>query len=261
MPTINFGFDDYETTYLSYAAYSGDEIKITSLIAEKIDLNEKDERGKTALFYSAYKNFSQITLLLLNSSAEIQDDLQWHMCQAVTAGSLELVDVLIKRGANLNTEDKGGRTPLTTSVIAKRHNVTLELLKLGADINRPGIDGLTPLQLAVKCLDIDVFKILIHAGANVDAINIRGQSTLRFIQDYQHIDFSENSRVIFIELLKKQKGKLTKILKILQPAFLFTATGLIFSFALPLESNRWTVIIILCVAHFLVTIALARTSK
>ena len=48
---------------------------------------------------------------------------------------IEIIDLLIKNGANINATNKGGVTPLTISVRSGKSEIAKQLIAQGADIN------------------------------------------------------------------------------------------------------------------------------
>lgn len=85
---------------------------------------------------------------------------------ATRKNKIEIANILISKGANVNAKDDYGRTAL--------HDVqTLEftqlLLSKGADISAKDGYGMTPLDRAVQKDHIMIAELLISKGANVNA--------------------------------------------------------------------------------------------
>lgn len=145
------------------AAYAGDIAKVKAFLDSGVDVNyhskDKQGTGRTAL------------------------------SEACLRGNLELVRLLIKRGANVNWLDQVGTTPLDWAANNSFVSVVVELLKAGADpnIHSPEINN-TPLMTASKRGSMPIVKLLIATGANVNAANIRGQTALGFAQTHNHTD-------------------------------------------------------------------------
>jgi hypothetical protein len=58
-------------------------------------------------------------------------------------GSLETVQLLLERGANINARDSLGRTALTDAITATNPDIALYLVNHGADVNTYTVNGVT----------------------------------------------------------------------------------------------------------------------
>lgn len=108
----------------------------------------------------------------------------------------ELVTYAIERGANLETKNQRGETPL----ISASKNDNLEILKTlienGADVNARNTLGNTAMMLASFLGQTEIVKTLIENGADVNARGNDGQTAL----SWTHSKFSRTDTV---KLLKK----------------------------------------------------------
>jgi len=76
-----------------------------------------------------------------------------------------VVDLLLENGAELETKDKNGRTPLLWAVIDQREAEVKLLLEKGADLETKDKDGQTPLLWAAEKKYEQVMKPLLEKGA------------------------------------------------------------------------------------------------
>ena len=91
-----------------------------------------------------------------------------ELSNAIVANDQDRVKFLVEKGADVNTVDNQGGTPLTAAA-RQRHDKMVELLiKLGADVNEPNNDGMTPLTTAVMRDHVPTVKVLLANGANVE---------------------------------------------------------------------------------------------
>jgi ankyrin repeat protein len=82
---------------------------------------------------------------------------------------LELVKLLVEKGADVN-EESGGYTPLTLAIsVSYKKEIVEFLLDSGADINLPSKSKRTPLNYAISEGNYDAAKLLLEKGANVNA--------------------------------------------------------------------------------------------
>jgi ankyrin repeat protein len=99
---------------------------------------------------------------------------------------LELVRALLDHGANVHAEDVRGWTPFyhvfaNPDTSKDVHGVAQLLLERGADVNTPDKDHSTPLHLASSRQRLDLVQVLLDNGANVNAKDIVGRTPLHRI--------------------------------------------------------------------------------
>lgn len=88
---------------------------------------------------------------------------------AVNAGDIEKVKLLIEKGENVNSKDSFGR-PLLNAAAAHNHINILELLiSKGANTNGRDQDGCTPLHTAAFWASKEISVILISKGAEINS--------------------------------------------------------------------------------------------
>jgi len=145
------------TTYgadirLPEAAMKGDQVAVQSLLKQKVDVNEAQPDGNTALHWAAYR-----------------DD-------------VDIARMLIQAGANANVKTRlRDVTPLQLAATNGNAAMIELLLKAGADVNVPNGNGTTPLMFAAASGKTDAIRILVDHGANVNARDSNhGQTALMF---------------------------------------------------------------------------------
>ncbi|KAH8999640.1 ankyrin repeat-containing domain protein [Lactarius hatsudake] len=62
--------------------------------------------------------------------------------------AVRLIEQLLERGADVNTQSKGHETPLHLASRLRLHEMARILLKHGADVDVKNSEGKSPLQLA-----------------------------------------------------------------------------------------------------------------
>lgn len=112
---------------------------------------------------------------LVNSRDECEDTPLHH---AVESDQLEMSNLLIKRGADINSQNVLGWSPLHVACNDCCGLETIDLLlKSGANVNLATEDKcVTPLHIAASCGLTKVAQTLIDAGANVNNV-IRGKNS------------------------------------------------------------------------------------
>ena len=90
--------------------------------------------------------------------------------EAAQAGDAEAVERLLKEDPSLlRAEDKRKMLPLQMAAHSGQKEVVQLLLKRGADANALGSGGRTALHWAVGMNKLDLVRLLLEAGANVNA--------------------------------------------------------------------------------------------
>jgi ankyrin repeat protein len=83
---------------------------------------------------------------------------------------------LISKGANIETQDKFGWTPLYSASRYVHLSVVKLLISKGANIETPNKYGQTPLYCASQKGHLSVAKCLIDNGANINKVYAGNQS-------------------------------------------------------------------------------------
>jgi len=114
-----------QSEQLHRAAQEGDIARVKELIARKYPVNSFDYLGNTPLHY------------------------------AVRAGSLDVVDCLIKASGNVNAHDERwiGNTPLSDNAQVCSFEIAKRLISAGADPTIPGWMQLNAIDRAAKRTD------------------------------------------------------------------------------------------------------------
>jgi ankyrin repeat protein len=99
-------------------------------------------------------------------------------------GRVEMVRLLLERGATADSEDSLGRTPLhlvakcSSDIGDNGVDVVHLLLEHGANINAQDKVNTTPLHLASYCGKVEIARVLLDSGANTNAKTALGLTPL-----------------------------------------------------------------------------------
>lgn len=164
-----------------------------------------------------------LVFLAIQCSAVAQDRPGKELLSAVRDGRARKVAALIRSGANVNTEDKKGWTPLilaadnknleivqmllnaradvkatvktnhwTALFAAVGYDEDADLVRLlifaGADLNAQTFDGWTPLMRAIYTTCPKIVRLLIDSRANMNLRNGDGDTALTIARQYHHDD-------------------------------------------------------------------------
>ncbi|RMB58195.1 ankyrin repeat domain-containing protein [Tessaracoccus antarcticus] len=124
--------------------------------------------------------------------------------------SVDLARWLLEHGADPNTADRGGHTPLHHR--GRDLEVMALLLNSGADISAQDHVGNTPLHAAARSLDADAVTMLMSRGANVHAKNSRGQTPLAVALEIATTTSLEQALAV-AELLRSAGAEVSAIMR------------------------------------------------
>lgn len=128
------------------------------LLKSGVNVEDEDQYGQTAMFY------------LAQNEKDVRD----------------IVDLLLKYGADVNHRSKEGSRPLDRVV---NPDVTKYLIKKGADVHTKTDDLYTPLHYAVMNDRLDVANVLLEAGIERDAKTAKGKDVRHFAYTSEAIEF------------------------------------------------------------------------
>ena len=192
-------------TALHSAAWYGDLEVVRVLLDYKIDVNPRCNNNWTAIhgvsngphsFFPVTPHYGprllpDATRLLLEHGADINaqnKDGRTPLHVAAENGRVEVVRVLHEHGANIGAEDDAGRTPLHLAASYGSVQTVHVLLEYGANIGANDNEGRTPLHLAVVkkagWLEVEVVRVLLEHGANVGAEDDESFTPLHLAANY-----------------------------------------------------------------------------
>jgi ankyrin repeat protein len=146
-PALATSTDAAGSTPLHHAAGFGTLDTISLLVDKGANVNAKNRRGSTPLFWA------------LHDEAKVR--------------------LLIARGATVKIKQVEGRTPVyQASILGNGLPVLRLLLENGGDPNVATLNGLTPLSAAALRGDVEAMRLLVDKGAQVDTKNGAGATAL-----------------------------------------------------------------------------------
>lgn len=159
---------DFDAFY--NAAALGDRETIKSMLAKNPKLiSATDEYGFTALHGVAGQDEPELAKFLIDSGADVSAKNDMDMTPLHIAQSASLVEVLVRHGADVNARAKDGWTPLHVQAQEGEDTGALEvmeaLLKAGADPNLVDDEGNTPTTFAREREESEKVELLRAHGA------------------------------------------------------------------------------------------------
>ena len=165
------------------------------LLADKsFDLNGEDEYGQTLLGSAVEDGRLEIIDILIDRGVDVNSsDYALHL--AIEYANLQVIDLLLDRGANIDRLDCNGCTPILLSTSDGNEEISVRLIRRCADINIANYLGLKPIHYALawnltKAID------LLHLSA-IELLKERS-----FLESYPRFTIDKtlvNSEILEIE--------------------------------------------------------------
>ena len=134
----------------------------------------------------------EIALLLLEHGADVNTmDVRGitPLYLASRSGRRDNVESLLKHHADVNLADgQTGGTPLMVSACEGEVVIARVLLCHGATVDPTDKNGSTPLMAASRYGHLDIARLLIQSGAAVDSSDKNGSTPLMLASRYYHLD-------------------------------------------------------------------------
>jgi ankyrin repeat protein len=160
-------------TQIRFAALS-DHDKVLNYFLDKrgMDVEAKDEAGRSALYWASELGHDKIVQMLLHKGADVnaQGGHYGHALQAASAeGRKKVVEMLLHTGADVNAQSGHYGNALQAASAEGRKKVVEMLLHAGADVNAQGEYYGNALQAASVEGYEKIVQTLLDAGADVMA--------------------------------------------------------------------------------------------
>ena len=157
---------------LDVAAMSGQIEMVKLLLARGADINQQDKNGSSPLTFAMTRGELEVVELLIDRGGDLEkvdrNGINGLFHRVAEVGHLALVEMLLKRGADVHYANDLGGTALHRAAQRGRAEMVAYLLKQGADVNAPDSRGRTALIRAAWHNQPDGIPSLIAHGARVD---------------------------------------------------------------------------------------------
>ena len=164
---------------------------VKKLLTELEQLNIKQPDGMTALHWAVFHKQPELVQQLLFFRAPVNARTLYDVTPlsiGCMQGDVASVKLLTSAGADTNTVQPGGETPLMTASRNGNPDVLTELLKHGAHIDATERKGQTALMWAAAEGNAEAVQVLIDAGADLKRELKSGFNAIMFAAREGHID-------------------------------------------------------------------------
>lgn len=120
-------------------------------------------------------SLSQLILILFFSAINVygtcgptQDAKNKQLSSAVSLGSINKIEAAINCGADIESADEGGVTPLMQAIDGNNFTIVKFLISHGGNVNAQDENGRTPLMYAAEKGNVSIVKILLKSGTKLE---------------------------------------------------------------------------------------------
>lgn len=163
------------------AAENGNYNEVTRLLNEGANVNTQGDYGESPLAAAAGNGYEEIVKLLLKNHALVDAKDLENATPLMRATTPDIVEILLRAGADINAADRAGRTAVCHAVMRKNFSVMQALLENGANLEIVDYLGYNPIMHAAGSGDGELImlllttpnrKMIIRARAGIKAIQI-----------------------------------------------------------------------------------------
>ncbi|TRX89494.1 hypothetical protein FHL15_009663 [Xylaria flabelliformis] len=129
-------------------------------------------KGQTLLLWAIENGHHEIVQLLIEKGADVESEDSYGYTPlhiAAENGHQEIVQLLIEKGANVESANRSRQTPLLKAVQSRHQEIMKLLIEKGANVESKDSYGYAPLHIAAENGHQDIIKLLIEKGANVES--------------------------------------------------------------------------------------------
>jgi uncharacterized protein len=183
------GYDFDEKGFFA-AAQARDMMAINAFLDGGMNANAQGDDGRTVLIAAAARGDLEVVNTLLRRGADpnIRDKRDYTaLSHAVEAMYEDVVDALLNR-PELDTNSRGlnGRPVLLAYVWRDNKDRVEKLVARGADVSAQDADGDTASHGAAQTGNVDMLRMFLDKGANPNAKNRQGGTPLMWAAVYGH---------------------------------------------------------------------------
>lgn len=180
-------------TALILSAEKGHIETVSFLLQNGADVQAKNSTGMTALQKAARGGHTDILKLLLSHGAKLSGGdhfIKTPLMEAAHGGHLETVKFLLESGEiNVNKKDRVGTTALMLAAYHAHHEVLTYLLNQGAEVNTQNKKGKTALVAAVSgrakhcSCHKEAVRLLLSFGADAKLPDGKGRTAVELAKE------------------------------------------------------------------------------
>ena len=169
-------------------AIENDNYRLTGLLLKTGSSVNLKKNGKSLLMTAAQsKSTSDIVEILLKFGANVNDtdsrgkSALMHALSNKEEVNMSVIKLLLNNGADLEQNYKGGETVLHHAINNCNSTQLIQMLvDYGANVNQTDEDGCLALFYAIDLDNPEIVKVLLDCGTNVNQVDKEGNSALNY---------------------------------------------------------------------------------
>lgn len=189
--------DQNDNTPLHWGVFSGQSNVVGTLIGNRANLNAKNAGEKTALYLAIQQGFLSLSKMLIEAGADPNLATkcgETPLCIAVAAGDVEAVKLLLAYHASFNINIYGDTLFQVWAEGSANLEIADLLLANGCDVNAKGREGRRPLHALLERIgfqadqkgQLEGVQWLLGHKVDVNARNDKGQTPLSLLKWKNH---------------------------------------------------------------------------
>ncbi|CAG2234370.1 unnamed protein product [Mytilus edulis] len=179
----------------------------------------KTTTGLIPSLFHAYVAMMNLLIFFISVGADVDGQVGFFtpLTAACHSGHLQTVEILLKKGSNINNSNTQGETPLYTACVGSHYNLVKLLIEKEADINKQNkfsctplhasfdSDGKTPLHAACCFGNTDIVNLFIWKRADLDMIDVDLETPLHKACRKGKIDVIQNLLAFGADITKTNR--------------------------------------------------------
>lgn len=121
--------------------------------------------------------------------------------------SKKVVDLLIKKGADINLIDHSGKTALHLSILFQQYDITRKLIEAGVNVNIQDNNGMSAIHYAVMRGDTKYVDLILNNDGNINDVVVSGHKKgytpllMTLIQSEKYVGGKNVSNIEYIHAI------------------------------------------------------------
>jgi ankyrin repeat protein len=148
------------------AVQRGNRAIVQMLLRSSAHIDSLNNEEMTPLQTAIMHGRVQTAELLIEHNATFSPNKLLHEVASHGIEYKDIINLLLKNGAELESSDQSGNRPLHNAIIGNHRVLVRQLLTRGADVEATNSVGSSPLDLAEKSGNHTIIKLLKQYGAN-----------------------------------------------------------------------------------------------